>query len=505
MRKIATILLPLQLCMPTLYVLGAVQSQEKSFGVSSSIDQPMLVEAEAPVSQVPMWYPAKPLVVKYKDSLSQLPDMDALMNVNVRLVKISDQLTAPTDESEGENIKLLDLCKDPHILYFDLSALKIIADAIAEQLMDQGINNVYVRVAADEMDAEGRDIRSAGNRVLTIMIYPDRNTPVASSVNQAMTSTVVPRSKKEARSFNSPSQKKTNKRLPISVDYALLYWKAIEQGLGFTNASSDVPTTSDFTERSLVRPDFEWNYGLRLGAGYAPSSSSLIDVNWVHYHGRSHQHQHADVLYGMFPAFSLNEDSLKGDYVTSAEIHWNLTLDIIDALYHKNFDYGKWFSIAPNIGIRSVWIAQHGDVSYKGGTFNAGEDFISLGSHFYGIGPRIGIDPRVHFGSHFSLYGKAAAALFYGWFHVQQEEEFVGIDLAHEARRIDGCRWNIDLTGGIEWARLVNSKRWHLDIDLGIDYLFFNHQNEFEHNRHMSGQGKNLHVWGGHVAATVKF
>ncbi len=429
------------------------------------------------------------------------------MNAHVRLIKTPQGFVAPQPGEEAQEFTLLDLCNHSQVAYFDLSALRSIAEAARQQLKLQGVDDVRVQVAADELDAEGRDIRPPGDTMLTLMIYPETATgsqvAVDSSDDQMDMDMAVHTPQKAKKSYSRPVSR--IKRQGISVDYQLLYWKAQEQGLGFTNGSSYVPTTSDFTEKGLIDPHFEWNYGFRLGAGYQTTKSTLLDLQWTYFHGRGDKKKKASLLDGMFPAFSLEEDSLKGDYATEAEMHWNVTLNMIDLVFHRCLHYGKRFSLTPSLGVRSAWIQQHGDVEYSGGSFNAGEDRVNLSSHFFGIGPRLGIDPKICFGSHFNVYGKAAGTLFYGWFHVEEEERFIDVEQESAARRINAFRWNVDLTAGIGWDRLIDSKKMQIDLDLGVDYLFFDHQNEFEHNRHMSGQGKNLHFWGGHVAATLKF
>jgi len=100
-----------------------------------------------------------------------------------------------------------------------------------------------------------------------------------------------------------------------------------------------------------------------------------------------------------------------------------LRSNILDILAETTTSCRSWLALAATLGIRNTWFFQTIHANYEGGSFNAGTDTVSMRSHFYGIGPRLGL-PLGLVPMRIFLLCRGAAACFYGFFHIKEEESF---------------------------------------------------------------------------------
>lgn len=298
----------------------------------------------------------------------------------------------------------------------------------------------------------------------------------------------------------------------VNVD--LLYWKPWEKSLVATNKTSPLFFAEDFTGKSVVHPEFKWSAGCRVGFGYF-FASRLWDnsIEWTHYTSRLHQHistNSNDLTVtnpkGMFPIWSLSDDILAGDYVTSSNLHWKLALNLVDLEWGRHLRCHRW-DVRPFFGLRSGWIDQDIDIDYNGGIFFIaiiqegvslnGTDTISMTNNYWGIGPRVGIDPQLILGQGFSLYADAAVSGLCGYFTLKQKENYLETERFHKSGHAVRFRWICDAAGGIEWKTFLDSDRFALAFKLGWEYHIFFHQMQLKTDEfHVVPHNKNLDVQG---------
>lgn len=305
------------------------------------------------------------------------------------------------------------------------------------------------------------------------------------------------------RDFASPPPRRG------SISGGFLYWFAKQNGLDYTNRSQSTFTTSDFTHSSLVEPDFKWKPGFELAADYGFDRSFWsCGLNFIYYRGMAEGHKTAKDNEGMFPVLSFSDSTLPSDYVTSAETNWTLNTTILDADLNYEWKCSSWFSLVPYLALRNAWIHEKVRTEYEGGTFNAGSDVVRLKSHYFGIGPLIGLMPKFFFGRCCYLYGEASASYLWGSFDVRQKEAFLSTTTATLKRDVSGNRWNGNFSGGLvlKWERGFWGIK-HIDLDLGADYLFFTRQYEFEHGSQFSlpKRDRTLKLYGIHISLGAHF
>jgi hypothetical protein len=244
----------------------------------------------------------------------------------------------------------------------------------------------------------------------------------------------------------------------------LLYLRAFEGGL--SNACDNTHIIDSEVNGTVISrlkgkahdPDFKWNLGFRVGAGYEFADSSCgIGAYWTHYN--SH---------------------------TSGEHNWKVDFDVVDVLYGCEYYVSNCFALIPFGGLRYAQIDQRLHTHHISTiTSEAGTDDIRsrgrLKEDFFGIGPLFGIEGDWDVTCGFSLYGNISIAVLYGNFHVKSNhtDEFnTGININHLRKHIQACQAVLDLGLGVRWQTCFCEDKF-LVLQLGLEqHRYFNH-NQF--------------------------
>lgn len=300
------------------------------------------------------------------------------------------------------------------------------------------------------------------------------------------------------------------------ADVDILYWQPWEKSMVLTNKESPVLFTDDFTKKSVIHPDFDWDFGTRIGLGYfSPCYPFDAALEWTYYHTCADQHRTTNSndltntlnQEGMFPIWALSDDIIAGDYVAQACLNWKLTINLIDLEFGCPYTFENCFELRPYVGLRSAWIRQHANIGYTGGIFQIGilsagvplegTDGVHLKNDFWGLGPRLGVEPRYTLGCGFSLYGNAAVSGLLGVYSINQREVFLNsLRFSHHKHPVR-FRWIGDLEAGIEWETPLCCEQYLLSFKLGYEYHIFYHQLDLEgdefglvpHDRNLDVQG----------------
>lgn len=295
------------------------------------------------------------------------------------------------------------------------------------------------------------------------------------------------------------------------ISGGFLYWFAKQEGVDYTNQPQSVLTTSDFTTSSLVEPNFKWKPGYELEARYGfDRSYASFGLHFIYYRGKADGHKTAEDLEGIFPVLSFSDATLPSDFITSARMHWMLNTALLDADLAYEIRCGSWFSLTPFVALRNAWIHQKIRAEYEGGTFSAGPDVVRLKSRYFGIGPLVGIMPKISLGKWCYFYGEASGAYLWGNFDVSQKEEFLSLQTAHEKRDPSGHCWDGNFSAGLvfgtDWKKRFCGIK-NLDLDVGADYLFFTRQYAFKHGQQFTLpiSDKTLKLYGIHISLAVHF
>jgi hypothetical protein len=295
------------------------------------------------------------------------------------------------------------------------------------------------------------------------------------------------------------------------ISGGFLYWFAKQNGLDYTNQPQSIMTMGDFTTSSLVEPNFKWEPGYELEARYGfDRSYANFGLHFIYYRGKADGHKTAKDLEGMFPVLAFSDATLPSDFITSAEMHWTLNTALLDADLAYEIRCGSWFSLSPFVALRNAWIHQKVRAEYEGGAFSAGPDAVHLKSRYFGIGPLVGIMPKISLGRWCYFYGEASGAYLWGSFDVRQKEMFLSTETAHLKTEPSGNRWNGNFSAGLvfgtDWKKRFCGIK-NLALDMGADYLFFTRQYAFEHGEQFTlpDRDKTLKLYGIHISLAAHF
>ena len=284
-----------------------------------------------------------------------------------------------------------------------------------------------------------------------------------------------------------------------------LYWRAEEEGLSFANKPSDILTTDDFTKKGLVHPNFHWEYGFCLQAGYSPHTSPWsYRIAWTYLASKAAGQQRVDTTspawQGSFPVWSMAPSTLPGDYVSYSRMRWYLHTNIIDMDVKYDFSCFKDFVLSPQLGIRCAILNQKLHVKYEGGSFFSGIDDNLMRNRFLGLGPRAGLNGDYSLGYGFNIRGLVAIAGMYGHYQDSHREDYLEADIFSKSSTTNHLAISFDYKIGLGWQGEIFSCWPNLDLMLSWEGHEFFHQNRlyrgnfdfFKKNRNLILEGLTL-------------
>jgi len=270
-------------------------------------------------------------------------------------------------------------------------------------------------------------------------------------------------------------------------------WKAHEDGLTPTITNTDgaaVPSgASNYYDAKFDHMHFKWDWGFHLGLGVNLAHDEWDTLlNWTHYRTTASQEtdccENGPSATTIYPQFFAQQPASTNDQpvVTNSNAKWKLRLDMVDWELGRKFYTGRWLSLRPFMGLRGAWIRQKMDIDYSGGDVATDQFYdVDMKNHFWGVGPRIGLNTQWNFSKEFSFYGDGAISLLYGRFKVTQEEE-VGadtkLDISDNWRT---SRFVTDLAVGIRYEHLFEDKEFKFTGSFGWEHHMFFDQNNFKH------------------------
>jgi len=296
--------------------------------------------------------------------------------------------------------------------------------------------------------------------------------------------------------------------MQIWINLDLLYWVTKNRSMAYSTNTSNVLVTENFTTKSLVHTNFEWQPGFQVGVGYLfPKSHWDITFKGLHYHSATDggKSTHDNPLLGMFPIWSLSNDILTGDYVTDAQMKGKLTFDRLLFQAGYFFQSSDRFVVRTWVGIESSFLKQGYHVEYSGGIFSSGTDYIHMQNNFWGTGPQVGIYPWILLGKGFSLFGKASASWLYGVFKIDQKETYLGVDRYDKNHSSVKGRWAADAEAGIQWKHPFYHDRFSFATKISWEYLVYFDQNQLKKDSYNKLQGGGVQMQGGVLSFIFDF
>lgn len=292
----------------------------------------------------------------------------------------------------------------------------------------------------------------------------------------------------------------------LSAD--LLYWRPFVGGVDkcSSNVSDELTPDGRVISRfhgKVRNPDFNWDPGFRVGAGYAFACNNWdVGVFYTHFdsntsRGRS-RGNHSNSSSSSFKNFTSY-----GPANRERRIRWNINFNVIDLVAGYQANAGSCFTFRPFIGLRGARIDQklhrgHFPIDSSGYFSSNRHDHFGIKNHekFTGIGPLLGIEADWPIGCGFKLYASAATSWLYGKFRVRQDEfdRFAYLDdFARISKNLDTDLANFDAGFGIRWETCFCGD-WHLALQLGLEHHQYFNYNRLGEYGDLSFDGANFSV-----------
>ena len=294
----------------------------------------------------------------------------------------------------------------------------------------------------------------------------------------------------------------------LSAD--LLYWKAYEQGIAYTNKPSDVLTTDNFTKKQAINPKFGWDQGFRIGTDYTLCTAPWsLQGYWTYFetktHGKKSFNSGPPEFLGIYPIWSQN--SLSSDYVSSASFHWRLHLNLLDInMQYALSCFSDSLALKPFLGIRGAFLNQKLHADYAGGTFFSGVDINLLRNRYYGAGPRLGLNAHYALTCGFSVIGRVAIAPLFGSFRIKQWETYLESSRFHRSTTKHHLLLSTDGALGIQWKGVFAECLPCMTLVLAWEGQLFSRVNQFRRpHSHFFKKSRSLFQQGVTLSAGLDF
>lgn len=247
-----------------------------------------------------------------------------------------------------------------------------------------------------------------------------------SAATQGIVEKEVSKGKEEVRKGFEYAEERGAKNPPgffISGDF--LYWQAQEDGLEYAVDGISRAANLDTTKGKTREPNFEWEPGFRVGAGFT-LSDTLWDIGafWT----RLNYTATDSVTASSRPSTPLlpildNTGILSVSLVdlNSASAKWELHYNVLDFLMAREIKINKFLYLRPSGGLRFAWVNQNYNVSYDYAITPDSRTSIEHKNDFWGVGIRGGLDLYWQLYRKLSFFAKTGFTLFHGKFDVQQK------------------------------------------------------------------------------------
>ncbi len=292
----------------------------------------------------------------------------------------------------------------------------------------------------------------------------------------------------------------------IEADW--LYWKANETGLSYAlkqdGFNENKPQIMNIG--SVANPKFDWESGFRLGLGYnIPYDSWDLSLIWTWNEGKAKDSQSSqeDGPPTIYPSYihpnAYNDENIFSCFQANSDLL--IHLNMLDLDLGRQFKTGKWLSLRPHLGIRTIWLDQSYDVKYedlysynlkkKKLKFVLDEYLTHMINNFWGIGIQGGLDSQWVIKGDISIFGNLTTALLYGVFDTSYTESFLlkevtdGTTLSEE-NNFHAGRAILDLQMGLRWSSSFFKEKIRFLIQGGWEHHAFFSQNQFM--RFLDGQ-----------------
>ncbi|MEX0961253.1 MAG: Lpg1974 family pore-forming outer membrane protein [Simkaniaceae bacterium] len=259
--------------------------------------------------------------------------------------------------------------------------------------------------------------------------------------------------------------------------FDLLYWHPRVGGT--TYAYTNWRPSIDLPIKGRTRKiKFKWDVGLRAGLGYNFCHDKWdIFLNYTYFDSNSTHNCQAGKNSVLIP--------MKGSIITQSDVFnakssFTVGYDSIDLELGRHFFVSGKLSLRPFISVKTSWVELDQRTRYFGGAELGLDTVTEKGrSHFWGLGPRLGLNSMWILEKGFHLIGNVSGAMLYGFHDVDLKE--------HRSRGNDSIKLHdsehrfsptVQLFLGGGYGTYINEKEHYLSLQLGYEVEYYWRQNQ---------------------------
>jgi len=267
---------------------------------------------------------------------------------------------------------------------------------------------------------------------------------------------------------------------------AVLYLQARENGLDY-GVVTNPQIFTESVKNHLTAPDFDWNFGFRVGAGFNFKRDGwYLGSNWFHLETDAVDRQLLRGEKALFPVWTAQFllPFPNFFFARNSSAHLDIKIDLVDVELGRAFYVSKHLVLKPYGGLIGARIDQDYKIEYDEipSISNVLSDHHKMENDFEGGGLVAGANSRWLLGSGFSIYGDAQGALMYGKFHLSHKEfltltQGAPIDFQlkkemHLTRALANCAL------GLRWESPLSNTHFHAAFQIGYEFFLFFGQNQ---------------------------
>jgi hypothetical protein len=278
----------------------------------------------------------------------------------------------------------------------------------------------------------------------------------------------------------------------VSLDVSFLNWRVAGDDFDYAYDLSELGAAPTVFRKRYHNVSADYDPGFRFGLGFdLPCICWDAHLAWTHFDTKNTSHHEVQFRGGVseqvaIPFYRITGDDLAvGDRVIATG-KLNFNWDVVD------LEFGKWLCCSdcllfrPHIGFRALDIREKFHAELDEFSVLASGDSANYQAHikneFKGVGLRAGLDTDLELCEGWSVTGRAAASLVWGYTKVRNDfrqrivEQGVSVASSHENEHYRHSRAFTDLSLGIRYRTCYCCCPFEIEAAWEHHYLFNQHR-----------------------------
>lgn len=215
--------------------------------------------------------------------------------------------------------------------------------------------------------------------------------------------------------------------------------------------------------------EWDWRPGFRVGFGFYTNHDSWnFDLNWTYFRIKADA-QHDNGSHGyLLPLLLPPQTPAEFTTLPNASARWSGDYNTVDLMVGKPYHVSRCYVSNPLFGIRAAWIDQDYHARYFMDGFKRN---VYLENQFWGVGLRGAYEGDFLLGSGWFIYGRAAFALLFGKFDIDQYSDTT---IDHYQYKVLNNYYtvkpNAELGMGISWSKFFHKNQYKVGLKVGYEF-----------------------------------